>query len=37
MNNRDIEWRKRKLEEKRLELESGQLNAVRGVFRAPGI
>lgn len=29
MNNKDIEWHKKKLEEKRLELESGQLNAVR--------
>lgn len=29
MNSRDIEWRKRKLEENREQLESGQLNAVR--------
>ncbi len=29
MNNRDIEWRKKKLEGKRRELESGQLNALR--------
>jgi len=29
VNNRDIEWRKKKLEEKRRELESGQLNALR--------
>lgn len=32
MNNRDIEWRKKKLEEKRIELESGQLNAVREII-----
>lgn len=29
MNNRDIEWRRKKLEEKRRGLESGQLNALR--------
>ncbi len=29
VNNKDIEWRKQKLEDKRLELESGQLNALR--------
>lgn len=29
MNNRDIEWRKKKLKEFREQLESGQLNAVR--------
>ncbi len=29
MNNRNIEWRKKKLEEIREQLESGQLNAVR--------
>ncbi len=29
MNNRDIEWRKKKLEQMRLNLESGQLNAIR--------
>jgi len=29
MNSRDIEWRREKLEEKRRELESGQLNALR--------
>ena len=29
MNNRDIEWRKGKLEQMRIDLESGQLNAIR--------
>jgi len=29
MNNRDIEWRGKKLEEFRQQLESGQMNAVR--------
>lgn len=32
MNNRDIEWRKKKLEQIRKQLESGQLNAVREIL-----
>lgn len=32
MNNRDIEWRKKKLEQVREQLESGQLNAVREIL-----
>ena len=32
MNNRDIEWRSKKLEQIRGEIESGQLNALRGLL-----
>lgn len=32
MNNRDIEWRRKKLEQFRESLESGQMNAVREIL-----